>query len=77
MAVRQLQGLWHCKLMKRRAKRIWRNMDPKWKEGAWDACLKQAIEEHRLKCEAEAVARRVQYQLALSSVIFTLGEGDY
>jgi len=77
MAVRQLKGLYHCKLIKRIAKRKWRKMDPKWKEGAWEECLKAAIDEHREKCKAEAVAHNVHRALQFSSAVFCLGEGDY
>lgn len=73
MAVRQLKGLKHCTLIKRRAKKIWKQS--KCQPGLWDACLKAAIENHRREMEAEVISRNVQHQLAFSSVIFDAGGG--
>ena len=65
MVVRQLKGMKHAKLIKRRAKKMWRACGAQ--SGAWDACLRQAIEEHRLKIEAEIISKNVENQLALAS----------
>lgn len=71
MAVRQLKGLNHCKLIKRRAKRMWRKTH--WEKGLWEQCLKTAIESHRRQIEAELVSKRVQQMLAFSSAVYMEG----
>jgi len=65
---RQLKGLNHCRLIKRRAKRIWKKS--KFQHGMWNDCLKTAIEEHRLKVEACIISHRIQEQLQFSSAVF-------
>lgn len=67
MAVRQLKGLHHCKLIKRRAKKMWQKTE--WQKGMWDQCLRTAIENHRRQIAAELVSKRVQEQLKFSSAV--------
>ena len=74
MAVRQLKGLVHCRLIKRRAKRIWKKTNLE--RGLWDQCLKTAIENHRREVEAEVISKNVQMQLAFTATLYSEGVND-
>lgn len=64
----QLKGLSHCKLIRKKAKQLWRKTH--WQRGLWDQCLRAAMNSHRRECEMEIISKGVQKQLAFSSSMF-------
>lgn len=66
--VHQPKGLNHCRMIKRRAKQIWKKTN--WQRDMWNDCLKTAINDHRRQVEAYIISESIQTHLALSSAIF-------
>lgn len=65
MAIRQARGKKHCKNIKRRAMRLWKQSH--YEKGLWDSCLRACIDRHRQKVEREileSIAKQRQEQLA-------------
>ena len=61
--VRQLKGMKHAKLIKKRAMKMWRKTYSL-RRDLWKPCLKAAMEEHRRKIEMEIVSKKIEEQLS-------------
>ena len=58
MRVRQIRGINHARLIKRRAMRLWK--ENKLEYGLWKTCLEMEIENHRLKIEDEILRNKAE-----------------
>lgn len=58
---RQARGLKHCKNIKRKAMRLWKQSN--YQKGLWDTCLKECIKRHRKKVEQENKKRLEELEI--------------